>query len=148
MEGMGQTTGQQQTAVDPSLEATRKRFNDAFNRFDAKEVASYWAEDGTLIDPLGEFGRGRSGVERVYGKNVETVLEGTTSTFTILSVRQVGSDCALLDLDHDVRDFNMPDGSKGPMKLHVVLLAQKKGNAWQWLDVRPYAFMQPPQRLQ
>ena len=41
----------------------------------------------------------------------------------------------------------MPDGTTGTMKMHVVVLAQKKGESWQWLDVRPSAFIQPKQQL-
>ena len=62
-------------------------------------------------------------------------------------MRKIGGDHILLDLDHEMQDFRMPDGSTGPMKLHVVLLAQKKGEGWQWLDCRPYGFMPRPQRL-
>lgn len=101
-------------------------------------------DDGTLITPGGDYGRGRSGVAKVYSRDCETILDGTTSKFTIVGVRQIGGDCAFLDLEHDLRNFKMPDGSTGPVKLHVVILAQRKGSAWQWLDVRPYAFMQPP----
>jgi uncharacterized protein (TIGR02246 family) len=133
--------GRSAVVIDPALEDTRKRFNDAFNRFDAREVASFWAEDGTLITPAGEIGRGRLGVERVYRGDVETILDGTTSTFTIVGERRLGPDLALLDLDHEMRGFKMPDGKPGTVKLHVVILAQRQGSAWQWLDARPYAFM-------
>ncbi len=130
--------------VDPSLEETRKKFNEAFNRFDPKEVASYWTEDGTLINPVGESGMGRDGVAKVYGKDAETILKGSTSTFTIQGARKLGADLAFLDLDHDIQGFKFLDGSSGPMKLHVVILAQKKGKSWKWLDARPYAFIKPP----
>jgi uncharacterized protein (TIGR02246 family) len=147
---MEQTTtgaGQQQVSLDRSLEATLKRFNDAFNRLDAKEVASFWADDGTLINPVGNYGKGRSGVEKVFHEDAETVLEGTTSRFTITGARKVGGDCAFLDLDHEAQNFKMPDETTRTMKMHVVVLAQKKGEGWQWLDVRPYGFFERPQRL-
>ena len=145
MEQTSTGTGQQQQAkVERSLEATLKKFNEAFNRLDAKEVAPFWADDGTLINPVGHYGNGRSGVERVFREDAERFLEGTTSRFTITGARKVGDDCVLLDLDHDLQNAKRPDGSIGPMNLHVVLLAQKKGEGWQWLDVRPYAFLPTP----
>lgn len=130
--------------VDPSLAASVKKFNEAFNRRDPKEVASFWAEEGTLISPVGERGNGRAEVAKVYGHDVETILNGTTSTFRIDSVRQLKGDRALLDLDHEIQNARMPDGTTGTMKLHVVILAQKKGAGWLWLDARPYAFLKPP----
>ena len=135
----------QQEDVEPSLETMLRKFNDAFNRFDVQEVASFWADDGTLINPIGEYGTGRSGVAKVYGKDTETILDGTTSKFTIVGSRKIGGDCAFLDLDHDIQNFKMPDGSSGSVKLHLVVLAQRKGSSWQWLDARPYAFMRPPE---
>jgi len=147
---MEQTTtgvGQQQASVDRSLEATLTKFNEAFNRLDAKEVASFWADDGTVINPIGNYGSGRSGVERVFREDAESALEGTTSRFTITGARKIGADCVLLDLDDEVQNAKLPDGSTGPMKLHVVVLAQRKGEGWQWLDVRPYGFLPRPQRL-
>lgn len=147
MERTTTEVGPQQASVDRSLEATLRKFNDAFNRFDAKGVASFWADDGTLINPVGNYGRGRSGVERVFHEDAETFLEGSTSRFTITGARKIGGDCAFLDLDHDVQNCKMPDGSTRDMKLHVVVLAQKKGEGWHFLDVRPYGFFERPQRL-
>jgi len=146
MEQTGTGVGQQgqQANVERSLEATLKKFNEAFNRLDAQEIAPFWADDGTVINPVGNYGQGRSGVERVFREDAERFLEGTTSRFTITGARKVGDDCVLLDLDDDVQNAKRPDGSTGPMKLHVVLLAQKKGEGWQWLDVRPYGFFQTP----
>jgi uncharacterized protein (TIGR02246 family) len=138
-----QGVGKQEYEAEPSLEATCRQFNEAFNRFDTKRVASFFTEDGTLITPSGELGRGRSGVETVYAHDCETILEGTRSTFTITSVRTLGNDLAFMDLDHELENFRMPDGTTGPMKIHVVILAKRSGNAWQWLDARPYAFVPP-----
>jgi uncharacterized protein (TIGR02246 family) len=147
MEGTMAGAGLEEVQADALLEDTLKKFNAAFNRFDENAVASFWADDGTLITPSGEYGRGRSEIAKVYGKDCETILDGTTSKFTIVGAREIGSDCALLDLDHDLQNFRMPDGSTGSMKIHIVILAQKRGNSWQWLDARPYAFMPPPQPM-
>ena len=130
--------------LDPSLQETWKKFNEAFNRADPKEVASYWAEDGTLVNPVGEMGTGREGVATAYGKDADTILKGATSTFTVLSARKLRADLTFLDLEHDIQGFKFPDGTSGPMKLHLVVLAQKKGKSWKWLDARPYAFLKGP----
>jgi uncharacterized protein (TIGR02246 family) len=136
-----------ETLVDRSLQATLEAFNDAFNRFDAKEVASFWASDGTLLNPMGNYGEGRAGVERVFDEDARTLLGGTHSRFTIVRARHVGADCVLLDLDHDLQDARRPDGSTGPMKLHTIILAQRSGDGWKWLDARPYGFMPRTQQL-
>jgi uncharacterized protein (TIGR02246 family) len=139
-----QDVGTSESKAEPSLEAAFRKFNELFNRRDAKQVAACWTEDGTLITPSGEIGKGRSGVETAYQHDCDTILAGTTSRFTIASVRRLGPELAFVDLDHELQNFRRPDGSKGTMKLHVVMLAKRSGNGWQWLDARPYAFV-PPQ---
>jgi uncharacterized protein (TIGR02246 family) len=146
MERTSTDVGRRRPQVEGSLETTLRRFNEAFNRFDAKEVASFWTDDGTLYTPVGEYAKGRAGVATAYQHDVESILDGTTSKFTITGARKIGEDCALLDLDHELQNFTRPDGSTGSMKLHTVILAQKTGDGWKWLDARPYAFLPPPQR--
>jgi uncharacterized protein (TIGR02246 family) len=137
----------EQASVEGSLEATLRRFNEAFNRFDAKEFASFWADDGTLLNPLGHYAEGRAGAERLFREDAMRVFEGARSRLTITGARKIRDDCVLLDIDDDVQNFKMPDGTRSPMKMHVVILAQKNGEGWQWLDVRPYAFLRIPEPL-
>lgn len=127
--------------IEPSLADTCRKFNMAFNRQDVKEVASFWETDGTLIGPTGNRGTGRSGVEKVYADDVNQFLRGTTSTFTIETVRMLGRDHALLDMDHVIEGARMPDGSMGTMRLHTVIVARRQGAEWRWLDARPYGFL-------
>jgi uncharacterized protein (TIGR02246 family) len=130
--------------VDPSIESTLRKFTEAFNRFDPKEVASFWASDGTLISPAGEWGKGRAGVEKVYAHDIELFLKGTTSTFRVEAVRTLKDGHALLDLAHEIQNARLPDGTTGTMKLHNVMLIRKGGKTWEFLDARPYAFLRPP----
>ncbi|MGA8890827.1 MAG: SgcJ/EcaC family oxidoreductase [Anaeromyxobacteraceae bacterium] len=130
--------------VDPSITATVKKFNEAFNRFDPKEVASFWASDGTLVSPIGIWGKGRSGVEKVYAQDIDMLLKGTTSTFRVESARVLKGGYVLLDLDHEIQNARKPDGTTGTMKLHTVILARKAGKTWEFLDARPYAFLPAP----
>ena len=136
--------GSSKVEVEASLDTALRKFNEAFNRFDTKQVAACWADDGTLITPSGEVGKGRAGVEVVYRHDCDTILKGTTSRFAIQSVRRLGNDLAFLDLDHELQNCRKPDGTTGTMKIHVALLVRRSGNTWQWLDARPYAFVEPP----
>lgn len=130
--------------VEPGLAATWKAFESAFNRQDPKEVAAFWEQDGTLIGPTGTWGTGRSGVEKVYASDVEKFLRGTRSAFEVEAVRTIGRDLACIDCTHAIENARMPDGSKGTMRLHLVVLARRSGEDWRWLDARPYAFLPEP----
>ena len=144
MEQTSTGTGTLKQKVDASLETTVRRFYEAFNRLDAKTFATFWTDDGTLWNPLGHFAEGRAGVEKLFGEDGAKMYEGATTTQTITGARRVRDDCVLLDLENDVQNFRRPDGSRGPLKLHVTILALKRGEGWQWLDVRAFGAMQPP----
>lgn len=139
-----QEIGKLEYTAEPSLEAACRRFTDAFNRHDAKELAACWAESGTLISPSGETGNGRDGVEQVFRGNFETILVGVSTTARIVAVRRLGPELAFCDLDQELHGFRMPDGSTGTMKVHVALLARRRGSGWEWLDTRPYVFVPRP----
>ncbi len=131
--------------VETSMADTLKAFEAAFNRQDTREVAAFWEQDGTLLSPMGAEGIGRAGVEKVYAADVATFLRGTRSTFEIDRVRMIGRDHAFLDLTHTISGARMPDGTTGTMRLHLAALARRSGDAWRWVDTRPYAFLPPPQ---
>jgi uncharacterized protein (TIGR02246 family) len=138
------STGTGQQAVDASLESTLRRFYEAFNRLDAKTFATFWADDGTLWNPLGHYAEGRAGVEKLFRQDGMKMYEGATTRQTITGARRVRDDCVLLDVENDIQNFKRADGTRGDLKLHVTILAQKRGESWQWLDVRAFGFMPPP----
>lgn len=127
--------------VDPALEALVQKFSEAFNRFDSKAVAAFHSKDSTLINPMGDVAHGRDGIARMFDEFVAKRWKGSTSRFTITGSRKVGPNTTWLDLDQEVENVTMPDGTTGTMKVHVVWLAQNVNGAWNILEVRPYMFM-------
>jgi uncharacterized protein (TIGR02246 family) len=134
-------SAQTHPTVDPSLEAMVQKFSDAFNRFDSKAVAAFHAKDATLINPMGDVAHGQDGIARMFDEFVATRWKGSTSRFTITGSRKVGPSTTWLDLDQEVQNVTLPDGTTGMMKVHVVWLAQKAGGAWKILEVRPYVLL-------
>ncbi len=142
--GVGQ---QAQASVDGSLQTTLQRFAEAFNRLDPKEFATFLADDATILNPLGHFASGRGAGEKLFRDEGTKLYEGSTSRLTIVAARKLRDDCVLLDVDNDVQNFRQPDGTRGPMKMHITFVAQRKGEQWQWLDIRAFTYMQRPQPL-
>ncbi len=144
MEQQSISTGQEQVSVDRALGAAVRRFNDSLNHLDAKEFVSCWADDGTLLNPFGNFGRGLDGVERVFHEHAEKRLQGSRTTVAIVGARRIADDCVLLDLDHDVQNYGNPDGTRGPVRMHAAIVARKVGGEWKWIDVRAYFLREEP----
>jgi uncharacterized protein (TIGR02246 family) len=138
MERTSTGAGEQRASVDQTLEATVQRYSQALQRFDAKEFASYFADDATILSPFGSFAKGRAEIERVFSQDAPKIYEGAKLKVSIVGARRIGSDHVLLDLDVDVQNMRKPDGSRGPGKVHNTILAQKQGDRWQFVDARPY----------
>lgn len=134
-------SAQTQPKVDPALEAMVQKFSDAFNRFDSKAVAAFHAKDATLINPMGDVAHGQDGIAKMFDEVVATRWKGSTSRFTVTGTRKVGPNTTWVDLDQEVQNVTMEDGTTGTRKVHVVWLAQNTGGEWKILEVRPYMFL-------
>jgi uncharacterized protein (TIGR02246 family) len=120
-------------------------FSAAWNRHDPKAMASFWAEDGDLINPFGRWAKGRAEVEKLFQDEHAGVMAGTSYSTTLSSVRFLTPDVAVTDWDIVVTGMRGPDGSAAPpFKPHLALVMVRRGGRWLSLAARPYAFLAPP----
>lgn len=130
---------------EDAVKARVAEFIGVFNKGDAKAIAAFWTEDGTLVNPAGKAGKNRAEVEQVIATDLATILKGTQMEMTVVGFRAIGKDAAWIDIDHVVKGAHAPDGSAMPtMTFHVPALMLKKGKTWMIADARPYAFLMPP----
>ena len=130
---------------EDAIKARVASFIDLFNKGEAKAMAAYWVEDGTLVNPAGVMGTGRAEIEKVIAGDEATILKGTKMTMAVKHVRMVGKDAAWVELEHEVTGAMAPDGKAlPPMTFHVPCLMVKKGKEWMISDARPYAYLPPP----
>ena len=100
----------------------------AINAHDAKAFVVLWVDDGEIINPAGISGKGKDGIEKVITGDMDTILKGTKSSFTVDSVRKIG-DALFSDVTHTAENATMHNGKIGTLKAHVVALLVKKGKA-------------------
>ena len=132
-------------SVTNEIQSSFDRFIAAWNRNDAGGCAGEFAVDGSLINPFGEEARGAEVIGGLYAEYFATMLKGSTSTYTTSHIREIGP-LALVDGTQTIDNLRAPDGSAAPsLVLHLVTLAQRSGDRWQFLDARPYGFMSIPQ---
>jgi steroid delta-isomerase-like uncharacterized protein/uncharacterized protein (TIGR02246 family) len=128
-------------AEKKALEARLKGFSDAFSRHDAKAVASYFAEDGTLLTPSGVFASGRSEIEKAVQSDLTNLIQDATSELKLERMHLLSPKLCAVDLSHTMRGPNLPGGTQA---FHVSGVGKKVNGEWLWLHGRPYAFAQPP----
>jgi uncharacterized protein (TIGR02246 family) len=130
---------------EDAVKARVAEFIDVFNKGDAKAVAAFWLEDGSLVNPAGISGKGPAEIEKVVASDISQFLKGAQMEMKVVSYRPVGKDAAWIDIEHVVTGAKTPDGKAlPPQTFHVPCLMVKKGKTWMIAEARPYAFLPPP----
>src|SRR5438477_13051863 len=101
-------------AAGKDEDAIRKVQDDfvaAWGKPDAgKNLAAMFAEDGDLVNPIGQEADGRAAVEKLLTNEQTTVFKGSTLTLTPGKPRMVKPDVAICEGSYEVAGAHMPDG--------------------------------------
>jgi len=121
-------------------------FFDAWNSHDVKTMTTFWADDATLINPLGRLAHGKADIEKLMTDEQTTVFKASTAKLVDVKVtRSLGSNMAFCDGEMTVDGAVAPDGSALPqMKIHMAMILEKQSGHWVFAEGRPYAFLPPP----
>ena len=111
-----------------------KEFIAAFNKGDAKAVASFWAEDADYVDQIGRKYKGRAAIEKMY-ERVFAGKKGMKLSIIITSHRMVGNDVALED---GITEVIPGDGGPATSAAFSAVLVKKDGE-WYFESVHDSA---------
>jgi uncharacterized protein (TIGR02246 family) len=108
----------------------------------AKKMAALFAEDGDLVNPVGQEADGRAAVEQLFEKEQGQMFKGSTLVLTVSKVRMIKPDVALAEGTFDLTGVHMPDGKPGQAQkgLYTMIAVKQKGK-WMISALRP---MSPP----
>ena len=120
-------------------------FFGAWNQHDVKSMVNCWADDATLINPVGRVAHGKTEIEALLNDEQTTVFKTSTAKVEEMKItRSLGSNLVLFDGEIMVSGAVGTDGATLPdQKMHLAGIAEKKGANWVILDARPYAFLAP-----
>jgi uncharacterized protein (TIGR02246 family) len=131
---------------DAAISKAMDSFFAAWNQHDVKAMVAHWADDATLINPMGRMARGKAEIEKLMSDEQGGVFKASTAKMLELKVtRPLGSQMALCDGEMTVDGAVGPDGSAMPqMKIHMAIIMAKHGSSWVAQDARPYMFIPAP----
>jgi uncharacterized protein (TIGR02246 family) len=142
------TSGTARAAASKDEDAVKARvaeFIELFNKGDAKAMSAFWVEDGSLVNPAGNTGKGPAEIEKVIASDIASFLHDTKMEMKVVQFRPAGKDAAWVELEHTATGMKGPDGKPmPPMTFHVPCLMVKKGKTWMIAEARPYAYLPPP----
>ena len=136
-------------AADSGAKAAIEKLNDEFgaawNAHDAKKMAAIWAENGDLINPFGQKGIGRAGVEKIFEAEHGAAMKASTFKLESFSMRELGSTAAFGDWEIVISGMTDPEGKALPDgHYHCAVVYAKAAGHWWIAAGRPYMFLPPP----
>jgi uncharacterized protein (TIGR02246 family) len=115
-----------------------QEFIAAFERGDAKAVASFWTETANYVDLEGHETKGRAALEKMYEKFFAG-KKGMKLNIIVKSLRPIGTDVAL---EEGITEVTPPEGGV-PSVARFSAVAVKKDGEWYFESVHE-AVAQPP----
>ena len=130
---------------ETGIQKTFAKVSDAWSAGSAAGVASFFTEDGSLINPMGMEGKSPAGVKKVIEAELAGPMKGTQQTFDDFSFTWVMNNFALVDCTATVSGMKKADGMDAePMKVHVYGAIVNRGKGWKARSIRAFAYLQPP----
>lgn len=125
-----------------SVEAEIRQFVDLFvrkwNDHNPKELSTLWAENGDLMNPAGEWEKGRSNVLKILTREHQSVLRQSKMKQEVNNILVLSPTMAWVDSKVSI---SMPEITEG-LDHHIVYLLTKQDNQWRILAARPYQFLE------
>ncbi len=111
---------------EETIREVEARLRDAWNKQDAKEYASFFAEDAELVNIFGSVFHGREAIQERLTEVFSTVFRNSVQKTFIRKIRFIRPDVALVDVDHEIAY----DGVLSPLHTKMKCLMTKENGKW------------------
>lgn len=130
----------------PTVESEISQFVDLFvrkwNQHDPKELNELWAENGDLMNPAGEWEKGKANVLKILVREHRGALRESQMKQEITNILILTPTMAWVDAKVNLSIPGVPEGLDRQLDHHIVYLLVKQNNQWRILAVRPYQFLE------
>lgn len=110
-----------------------------WNQHDPKQLSELWAENGDLINPAGEWEKGRGDVIHILAREHQGVLHNSQMRQEITNILILSPTIAWVEAKVSL---NVPGVPKEDLDHHIIYLLVKQNNVWRILAARPYQFVE------
>jgi uncharacterized protein (TIGR02246 family) len=108
----------------------------AWNRHDARSMASVYAEDADIINPNGRVAKSRTEIEKLFRDEHAAPFKQSQFTATPHSARFLTHDLAVTTHAFEVSGAVDPAGNKTTLRGYFTNVMKKHGDTWQVLVCR------------
>ena len=115
-----------------AIQGVMDRFEDAWNRHDAKAFAAVFAEDADFTNWRGTGASGRSKIEEFHAPMFATIFKNSHQKYTDVRTRFVRPDVAAVDVRWEMTGATDPHGNPRPERQGLLnFVMAKNGGQWQ-----------------
>jgi uncharacterized protein (TIGR02246 family) len=133
-----------QPAEDAAIHKRSDEWCAAWNKHDPRLMASFFLENGDLINPFGRHATGRPAIEALFAEEQNGPMAGTTYHATVENIRYPSKDMAIVDVVGEIDGMNTHDGTPAHSFMHhVTWICEKKHGKWMAIAARAFAFTHP-----
>jgi uncharacterized protein (TIGR02246 family) len=124
-----------------AAEAMRTRFIESWNHADGAAYGDGYWPDAELVDPTGQVWTGRAAIAQMHVDLWGGIFKGSRIGATVRTMRKLGPDVLLVDLDLELRDFQQrPPGSQadtcGVIRSHLKHILMQRQGFWRILSAQ------------
>ncbi len=118
------------------IKAIMQSFADAWNVYDAKQIAELFTEDADFVNVAGQWWKGRTELGQGHANAFSNHLKNTYMRFPDTTVKFLKPDLVICPSTWEMSGLTRPDGISLPTK-HGVLtaIAQQQHGQWQLVAV-------------
>jgi uncharacterized protein (TIGR02246 family) len=109
----------------------------AWNSGDAEAFAAQWAEEGTVVSPMGEVTESRADIQKDMTAQLAGPMKGTTHTLAAEKIYAIDQSMVIVDGEAIVA---MPGNDPWPAKFSAVLHQDQSGK-WAVHHMRSYIYL-------
>jgi uncharacterized protein (TIGR02246 family) len=118
--------------------------DNAWNAGDADAFAARWAEDGTVVSPLGQASVGRAAIRTDEAAAFNGPMKGTRHKLTVSRMYWPEPNIAVVDGDAEISGFRDDDGAvQPPLTAKFTSVCVRQEGGWFISHLRSYVYLKP-----
>ncbi|GAX42293.1 hypothetical protein NIES4075_32930 [Tolypothrix sp. NIES-4075] len=117
------------------IKAIMQSFADAWNVYDAMQLAELFTEDADFINVAGQWWKGRTELVQGHANAFSNHLKNTQMHFPDTTVKFLKPDLAICHSTWEMSGLTRPDGTSLPTKYGVLSAIAQQDGQWQLVAV-------------
>lgn len=138
------STASAMPSIEMAVQRLASSFADAWNSHDPKALASFFAEDGDLINPAGRAAFGRKEIEALFADDHSKASSASVMSQTVTRVRMLTPEFVVTTNQCHLTGMRLPNDQTTTVDAIATMVLKNEGGGWRIVSARPMVPVSPP----